>query len=112
MRRVAVAVALVLSLPLPARALDYSQEPDPVQGQPITGAQLQCLQVAIVTLRFQRDEAEAKRVEAVVAAEACQATASITCPAPRFPLVEVSFAAITGVIVGVLATVAIVLSAR
>jgi hypothetical protein len=98
--------------PLPARALDCSQEPDPVQGQPITGAQLECLKITIVTLRYQRDEARIEAVQKAAEAAACEATAAIACPSPRFPLVEVSFAAITGVVVGVLATVAIVLSAR
>jgi hypothetical protein len=107
-----VVVALVVALASPAAALDCSTVPALVVGQPLTEDQARCLSATVITDTLRAETCEAQLVASRIETDACHATAQITCPPPRFPIVEVSFAAITGVIVGVLATVAIVLSAR
>ena len=108
----ALAVALVLALSLPARAVDCSQQPDPIAGHPISEDQLRCLQVAIVTLRYQRDEAQIEAVKQAQIAAACEATASIACPKPRFPVVEVTFAALGGFVAGAVVVLVAFLAPR
>lgn len=101
---------LVLALAAPAQALDCRTVSPLVVGQPLTEDQARCLSVTVIADTLARETCEAQLVASRVAVDACEATAAITCPPPRFPLAEVSFAAIVGVVVGVVATVALVLS--
>lgn len=101
-----LAFALVLSLSIPARALDCSQQPDPVAGVPLTDDQMKCLQVAIVSLRFQRDEAQIEATKQAQLAAACEATATITCPPAPVPVVPFLAGVATGVVLAVVAAFA------
>lgn len=102
---------LCLAAP-PARAIDCRTVPPLVVGAPLTEDQARCLSATVITDTLARETCEAQLVASRIETDACQATAAIACPPPRFPVVEVSFAAIVGVVVGVVATVALVLSAR
>lgn len=99
MRVLTLLVALCVAMP--ARALDCSTQPDPVAGQPITDDQLKCLQVAIVTLRFQAEENRIEAVKQAGLAAACEATAAITCPKPEVPIVPFVAGVATGVVLAI-----------
>lgn len=106
----ALTLVLILSLlAAPASALDCRTLPPIVVGQPLTEDQARCLSATVIADTLARETCEAQLVASRIETDACQATAAITCPPPRFPLVEVSFAAIVGVVVGVVATVVLVL---
>lgn len=102
-------VLILTLLASPAQALDCRTVPALVVGQPLTEDQARCLSATVIADTLARETCEAQLVASRIETDACQATAAITCPPPRFPLVEVSFAAIVGVVVGVVATVALVL---
>ena len=108
----ALAFALVLALSLPARALDCSQQPDPVAGQPISDDQLKCLQVAIVTLRYTAEESRIEAVRQAQLAAACEATATIACPRPEVPIVPFLAGTATGVVLAVVAAALIFAATR
>lgn len=107
-----VAFLCVLLLTVPARALDCSQQPDPAAGQPISAEQLECIRLAIVNLRQDVAMSNAKLAQTQAALEASEATALITCPPPPPPVAPVVIASLVGVVVGVLATAALVLNVR
>lgn len=108
-RRRAAAIArraLVLALalaPLSARALDCSTVTYAV-GQPLTADAAECLRRAVVTCEFDRDTCTARRAQAEARADACEATAAITCPppVPRVPVVSIAVASAAA---GVLAAI-------
>lgn len=112
MRRGGPLVLVLSLLSAPARALDCSTLPPITLTAPLTADQAECLSATVIADTLARETCEAQLVASRIETDACQATAAITCPPPRFPIVEVSFAAIVGVVVGVVATVALVLSVR
>jgi len=101
-----LAALLVLS-PTTARALDCETVTYTV-GQPLTPDAAECLRRAVVRCELDRDTCEARRAQQQARADACEATAAITCPPAPLPVVPVLVAFVAGVV----ATVALVLSAR
>jgi len=99
----ALAFVLALSLSLPARAVDCSQQPDPVAGQPISADQLECIRIVIVNLRHERDTQQIEAVKQAALASACDATASITCPRPEVPVGAFLAGVGTGVVLAIVA---------
>ena len=110
--KLAAFVVVVLALvPVSARALDCSTVTYAV-GAPLSADAAECMRRAVVTCELDRDTCEARRAQAEARADACEATAAITCPPPQPPVVAVVIASIVGVVVGAVATVALALSVR
>lgn len=110
MTRLILALVLVAS---PAQALDCRTVPPLAIGQPLTEDQARCLAAVTIADRLAVETCEAQLVASRIETEACEATAAITCPPPApLPVVPVVVAGLVGVVVGVLATVAVVLRAR
>lgn len=99
----ALAFVLVLALSLPARAIDCQTVPDPKVGSPWTEDQMQCLQMFVVKVRYERDAAQIEAVRQAALASACEATASITCPRPEVPVGAFLAGVGTGVVLAIVA---------
>ena len=113
-RRRAAAIArraLVLALalaPLSARALDCSTVTYAV-GQPLTADAAECLRRAVVRCELDRDTCAARRAQQQARADACEATAAITCPPAPLPVVPVVVAYVAGALTVVVVGVALLL---
>lgn len=112
----ALAFVLSLSLALPARAEPTQEEcalaPALALGVPPDALTLACLQSRIARLKQDAADAEARRVEAAVGLAACEATASISCPPPRFPVNEVTLALLGGFVAGAVVVLVAFLAPR
>lgn len=105
----ALAFVLALAMSLPARALDCSQQPDPVPGTVVTESQVECIRRAIVNLRYERDTAHVEAVKQAQLVAACEATAAITCPPAPLPVVPVVVAYVAGALTVVAVGVVVLL---
>jgi len=112
----ALCFAVALSLALPARAEPTQQEcagaPALTAGVPPAQLTLDCLQSRVAALKKEAADAEARRVEAAVGLAACEATASISCPPPRFPVNEVTLALLGGFVAGAVVVLVAFLAPR
>lgn len=112
----ALAFVLALCLALPVRAEPTQSEcalaPPLTAGVPPAQLTLDCLQSRVARLKQDAADAEARRVEAAVGQAACEATSAIACPAPRFPVVEVTFAALGGFVAGAVVVLVAFLAPR
>lgn len=110
MRRGGPLVLILSMLASPARALDCRTVPPLVVGQPLTEDQARCLSATVIADTLARETCEAQLVASRIETDACQATAQITCPDPAPPIVPVVVASLVGLVVGAVATVALLLA--
>ena len=110
MRRGGPLVLILSLLASPAQALDCRTVPPLVVGAPLTEDQARCLSATVITDTLARETCEAQLVAARVETDACHATAQITCPEPAPPIVPVVVASLVGLVVGAVATVALLLA--
>lgn len=102
-------LACLALVPAPARALDCSKVTI-TPGAVLTQDAAECLRLAVVASELRSEACEALLTSSRIETDACHATAAITCPPPEPPIVPVAIAAVVGVVLGAVATVALFLS--